>query len=340
MKNIKFIFFTVVLFIGLTLAFIPQHVSAQIIDLPLIASGGFPNAGAWGFGYIKDYRSYGMDGRVTTYTDTPSADGKGPALRPINALIYNTDTNQITLNYVAQLGSSGSSYNFRFRDRKIKTDYWGYPIYDYWGNPQYAETEAEYAVARTAAYDLYMKTDANNYFSAETYIGIYGSGATLGSVTITKGVPGSDTWNCVTFSGTWTLPASGGLGLYQSCGGIILQYMSQWQGNDSSTTWLQFDASEVLYNKTKVGNSYNTPITVVNGKAFSIRVPNSSGKFVGSVSGYGGTVTGYANGADTILTGTFYSVPTVYTLLTIGSDTIQIRGVDPPSTSVATISFY
>lgn len=223
------------------------------------------------------------------------------ASRPKNILTYDTNTNKVTLNYELHSNTEWPNY--------------------YTNVPRH--------------------TNAYSYSGGQIWIGVYGSGVKIGDATITRGTAGGSDWDLTVFSGTWTLPNLSSLGLYSSCGGFFFEYTEQYlQNSYSQQKYMQFDASTVLYNKTAVGSSYNIPITVVNGKEFSIKLPNSGGKFIGSQSIYGGTIKGNVSGTDTVLSGTLYSAPSTYTNVTIGSDTIQIKGVNPPTTSPITVRFY
>ncbi len=95
---------------------------------------------------------------------------------------------------------------------------------------------------------------------------------------------------------------------------------------------------------TLVGNFQQTriipTITVVNGIPFSITVRNTHGLFTGTDNTYG-TLTGTASVNDTVISGTLTGVPTMPTAITLGSGTIEIKAVNPPSTTLdSSKSFY
>lgn len=229
------------------------------------------------------------------------ADPDGDIVTAENMLVYDGSTNQITLYYTGRYGNDGPS------DKASHIEY----------------------------------NDISNYNGGHAYIGLYGSGKDIGSLTITKGIPQTQKWNYVTFTGTWTLPTANSI--YKNCGGIFIQWTYDYPyWTYSHNYYVQFDASNVLYNHNIVSAaSYKLPVTIVNGKSFNITLPNTGGKFAGTKNIYGGTITCTASGSNTILSGTLTSAPSTYTDLAINtSDTIQIRGVNAPSTSVATVSFY
>ncbi len=92
-----------------------------------------------------------------------------------------------------------------------------------------------------------------------------------------------------------------------------------------------------------MANFQNAPIiptiTVVNGVQFSVTVRNTYGTLTGTNSTYG--VTGTASGNDTVITGTLTGLSTTApTDITLGSGTIEIKAVNPPSTILVNASFY
>lgn len=92
-----------------------------------------------------------------------------------------------------------------------------------------------------------------------------------------------------------------------------------------------------------VANFQNAPIiptiTVVNGVQFSVTVRNTYGTLTGTNSTYG--VTGTASGNDTVITGTLTGLSTTApTDIPLGNGTIEIKAVNPPSTTLVHASFY
>jgi hypothetical protein len=95
--------------------------------------------------------------------------------------------------------------------------------------------------------------------------------------------------------------------------------------------------------KILVANFQNTctpTITVVNGVPFSVTVRNTYGTLTGTNSTYG-TLTGTASGNDTVISGTLTGLSTTTpTDITLGNGTIEIKAVNPPSTTLVNASFY
>jgi len=105
-----------------------------------------------------------------------------------------------------------------------------------------------------------------------------------------------------------------------------------------------FNYSVTNADTTLVGNFQQSriipTIAVVNGIPFSVTVRNTHGLFTGIDNTYG-TLTGTASGNDTVITGTLTGVPTTPTAITLGSGTIEIKAVNPPSTTLdSSKSFY
>jgi len=81
-------------------------------------------------------------------------------------------------------------------------------------------------------------------------------------------------------------------------------------------------------------------ITVVNGVQFSVTVRNTYGTLTGTNSTYG-ALTGTASGNDNVISGTLTGLSTTTpTDIPLGSGTIEIKAVNPPSTTLVNASFY